>query len=130
MQVMTTLTMLASEPQRPYLDSTLDPNDPAKAFHEIATYIRICADHHKACTVDMHLQSTLRGLKVIDCTRRTLVTRPPGCHYVALSYVWGAEKQSCSLQDQLPQAIEDSLIVTLALGHRYLWVDRFVSARV
>lgn len=71
----------------------------------------------------------LPGFKVIDCTSRTIVPAPAECKYVALSYVWGlslpleAQERSTACY---PATIEDSLKVTMELGFRYLWVDRYV----
>ncbi|KAF2687069.1 HET-domain-containing protein, partial [Lentithecium fluviatile CBS 122367] len=69
-------------------------------------------------------------LRVIDCTTRELKIVPPGNPYVALSYFWGdlssnVEALQARLPTQVPKTIEDSMIVTLALGMRYLWIDRY-----
>lgn len=76
--------------------------------------------------VDDELQPALQNLKVIDCATRTLVYAPADCVYLALSYVWGTNQDCSSLDGNLPQSIEDSLRTVLLLGHRYLWVDRYV----
>ena len=59
--------------------------------------------------------------------------------YVALSYVWATAAVDCSLvqcadgtkklPQHLPQVIQDSIEVTRALGHQYLWVDKFCIAQ-
>ena len=73
-------------------------------------------------------------LTVIDCQSGELVKIPPGTEYVTLSYVWGsgcaafesdrAAGTTGSLRT-LPLTVEDSLLVCLNLGNRYLWVDRY-----
>lgn len=77
----------------------------------------------------------IRGLQVIDCERKTLVKAPPGCQYVALSYVWGESHgykhdSSDSPLERLPRTVSDSWLLTQKLGYRYLWVDRYVSIAV
>lgn len=71
-------------------------------------------------------------LLVIDCSTRTIVLIDETKEYVTLSYVWGAAPATSSGETevnaalaQLPPTVEDSLIVCLELGHRYLWVDRY-----
>ncbi|KAF2733797.1 heterokaryon incompatibility, partial [Polyplosphaeria fusca] len=56
--------------------------------------------------------------------------------YVTLSYVWGSANEDdqsggdpspdpLSLPSILPRTIEDTITVTLKLGYRYLWVDKY-----
>jgi hypothetical protein len=47
--------------------------------------------------------------------------------YVALSYVWGCGSAATSITEleALPNTIRDAITVTLKLGFRYLWVDRY-----
>lgn len=75
----------------------------------------------------------LPGLMVIDCLSRRVVTAPPGCDYVALSYVWGSitsrrgnENFQLDLHEQsLPQTVQDAMNVVRVLGMKFLWVDRY-----
>ena len=62
-------------------------------------------------------------LRVIDCQARAIVDAPPGCKYLALSYVWG-QCTSTSLDDA-PKVVNHSIDVTQALHFRYLWIDRY-----
>jgi hypothetical protein len=69
-------------------------------------------------------------LKVIDCRTREMHVVPPGAAYTTLSYLWGTDAPDTTwdgqkLPNQMPQTIEDSIAVTLALGIDYLWVDRY-----
>lgn len=66
------------------------------------------------------------GLKIIDCETGAVEpfldnARP----YVALSYVWGEYQDT---QEDCPQTVLDSMEAVLALGLRYLWVDRIVCS--
>lgn len=80
--------------------------------------------------------------RLIECTTRRIIrleetkaTDPP--LYVALSYVWGQQPPG-QPQPRQPQSnldedgcgkveavIEDAILVALALGYEYLWVDRY-----
>lgn len=107
----------------------------------LRNWLRQCEDlHGKAC----HAQEWLGNieqpnfLRVIDVERRCIVRAPPSCRYLALSYVWGSEKSAQTTKanirnfrnknglgkDILPETIADSVKLVIALGERYLWVDR------
>lgn len=83
-------------------------------------------------------------LRVIDIKERRITKMPPQGRYLALSYVWGDNRESMdsrlgkSLTFQnleellnaggldkvdLPNTIQDAMAFTLHLGERYLWVD-------
>jgi hypothetical protein len=73
-------------------------------------------------------QGALRPDRLIDCERREL------CHsdepYVCLSYVWGPtlpdqESVAGTLPHEMPRTISDAIDITLKVGLRYLWVDRY-----
>lgn len=74
----------------------------------------------------------LSSFTVYDCESRKVVCAPPDCEYVALSYVWGPHKNDTNVAtddspEAVPRTVEDSVRVTLRLGYRYLWADRYVS---
>jgi hypothetical protein len=71
----------------------------------------------KTC-VPMRGENVL-GFKLIDCRTREVVIAPDECSYVALSYVWG-QNQAGWQGDGFPPTIDDSIVVTLELGFRYL----------
>lgn len=98
------------------------------ALQDARQWLNECAVYHKQCTTHFKMQSTLVNLRLIDCTTRSIVLAPSDCRFVALSYVWGKDQTLYALGSHLPQTLEDSLMVTLALGFRYLWVDRYVCA--
>jgi hypothetical protein len=104
----------------------------------IKGWLNYCQDNHSnACGVrDGPLSSesitsplaTLTTFKVIDCETRQIV-HGSGAQYVALSYVWGAGEKgpefSRVLPPQLPETIEDAIVITRSLNMRFLWIDRF-----
>lgn len=89
---------------------------------------RSCDSLHESCCRRRSLRP-VSGLKVIEARSRTIVEAPAKCGYVALSYVWGKQPDvdlALHLQ-RPPQLIEDAISVTLAMGYKYLWIDRYVS---
>ncbi|KAH7416768.1 heterokaryon incompatibility protein-domain-containing protein [Cadophora sp. MPI-SDFR-AT-0126] len=90
-------------------------------------WINLCQTYHtKVCGVKSSELVPLQRL--IDCETRTII--PASNHpYVALSYVWGLGDEihrfSETLPLNLPNTIEDTISVTLKLGYRYLWIDRY-----
>jgi len=79
-----------------------------------------CKQHHQ-CTPDE--TSELQRFKVIDCETRAVQIAPERCQFVALSYRWGPG--GAELPAEQPATIEDAITVTLKLGFRYLWVDKY-----
>ncbi|KAM0812427.1 putative Heterokaryon incompatibility domain-containing protein [Seiridium cardinale] len=103
-------------------------------YDEIRRWLSICDKEHSQCQLEE--PAIFPGLLVIDCHELKIVPPTQGCKYVALSYVWGASytsaqesKHAISGTDlthaHLPRTIRDSVTVTLQLGLRYLWVDRY-----
>jgi hypothetical protein len=90
-------------------------------------WINLCRAYHtKVCEVET--SNSVPFQKLIDCETRTII--PASNHpYVALSYVWGLGSKiypfSETLPLNLPNTIEDTISVTLKLGFRYLWIDRY-----
>ncbi|EGN96376.1 hypothetical protein SERLA73DRAFT_39921, partial [Serpula lacrymans var. lacrymans S7.3] len=79
-----------------------------------------------------------KGVRMLDVTCMSIVHAPPGCRYVALSYLWGgmgAEYWTTQANlkqrgvsggldmSSLPGTITDSIQLVRQLGERYLWVD-------
>lgn len=90
-------------------------------------WLNLCQQDHENICGDVKL-GPVPFLKLIDCETRALV--PGSDHsYVALSYTWGSIDSGKdfmeSLPDGLPCTIEDAITVTLKLGFRYLWIDRY-----
>ncbi|KAG4436492.1 hypothetical protein IFR05_008033 [Cadophora sp. M221] len=92
----------------------------------IQEWLQICRELHpercKATSV------TVPNLHLIDCETK-LIVPASGHEYVTLSYLWGANEDDTPFTSQLPLelpgTIEDALVVTLKLGFRYLWIDRY-----
>ena len=63
-------------------------------------------------------------IKVLDCQTRQIQNAPDKCSYLTLSYVWG-DPTVPSSASEWPQTIEDAISVTMKLGYRYLWVDKY-----
>ncbi|KAF5546413.1 ankyrin repeat-containing protein [Fusarium napiforme] len=106
-------------------------------------WINLCREHHSG-------ECNPRGAAIvphfflIECSTRRIVEQKQSqtegpLRYVALSYVWGQSQggqeplQRQNQQESLDgkgagivePAIEDAICVTLELGYRYLWVDRY-----
>ncbi|KAH0422285.1 hypothetical protein CcaCcLH18_12905 [Colletotrichum camelliae] len=91
-------------------------------------WLQTCDEHHPQCLKNQN-HPTPR-IRLIDCAQRQIIRADKDSRYVALSYVWGsapaiATPSSSTELGDLPRTIEDAISVTLKLGHRYLWVDRY-----
>ncbi|KAK7183902.1 tol protein [Paraphaeosphaeria sporulosa] len=99
-------------------------SEPQVDFDLFRTWNERCQQHDDCIPDDT---SDLERLKVIDCETRTVQLAPEKCPFVALSYLWGPQEDFAP--QPLPAAqtrtIEDAITVTLRLGLRYLWVDRY-----
>jgi hypothetical protein len=57
---------------------------------QVKGWIKDCETHHSHDYVmASSIQETLCNFRVIDCESLLVVSAPPRCQYVALSYVWG-----------------------------------------
>ncbi|KAJ0122413.1 HET-domain-containing protein [Diaporthe amygdali] len=101
----------------------------------VCTQLQFCEKNHELCK-PVHSASTASkyrdlGLRAIDVDSMTVVPIMwENDRYVALSYVWGSthtneEDRDCELPSRLPQVVQDAVVVTKSLGHRFLWVDRY-----
>jgi hypothetical protein len=92
-------------------------------------WLKMCQANPKHAACREIQEQWKDSLEVIDCYGRTLCSITSTSGYVALSYVWGNKKEeesgSGALNGNLPATIEDAITVTLELGFRYLWVDRY-----
>lgn len=105
---------------------------PVVSLSRIGDHIRDCVTNHgHTCETWEEDQKPLH-LRVIDCNTRTVVDAPADCNFVALSYVWGGvcAVQEPDITQDVPLTIEHSMYVTVELGFKYLWIDRYVSAIV
>jgi hypothetical protein len=106
----------------------------------ISQWLRLCRSKHPDCS---------RG-QVTFLPKRVIDTRPPSggddCRlfvpesyeispYVALSHCWGGRSLFCTTKsnlqtyrkclpfDDFPKTFRDAVVLTRALGFRYLWID-------
>jgi hypothetical protein len=104
----------------------------------VQSWIQYCRDYHETLCSGIAFR-VLPNMSVIDCVSRQIITAPLGALYVTLSYVWGQPKLSEIEEDapyqqlasgrllptDLPMVVEDSMTITIKLGYRYLWVDKY-----
>ena len=96
------------------------------------SWIDYCKNHHRSDCKES-ATGTVPSMRLINC-----LSVPPRleharkqCTYCALSYVWGDNNEAdirCpfpTLPTKLPRVVEDAVNVTIKLGGRYLWVDRY-----
>jgi hypothetical protein len=105
-------------------------------FDILKGWYAFCRDYHtRLCNPSRPVQTPM--LRVIDCALREVIGADDDCSYAALSYVWGSPTSENNLDmisgrliGRLPNVIEDAISVSLKLGIRYLWIDRYcISAR-
>ncbi|KAK4446863.1 tol protein [Podospora aff. communis PSN243] len=104
----------------------------------IRQWLNFCDANHNALCHKTYVPPP-PGFRVIDCSARRLITwesiNTPA-HYLTLSYVWGGVESTNktpnnndtlppNLPPNLPQTIQDTITLTLQLGYRYLWIDRY-----
>ncbi|KAK3302124.1 heterokaryon incompatibility protein-domain-containing protein [Chaetomium strumarium] len=96
-------------------------------------WLHDCFQNHKP-SCSGAFADHLAGLKVIDCQTRKIVTVPHHRSYVALSYIWGQTASDAvtqprqpddPLSSNVPQVVEDAMIVAREIGIPYLWVDQY-----
>jgi hypothetical protein len=102
-------------------------------FDEIRSWLEFCDQHHLA-DCRMPKMDKIPFFWLIDCTTRLIIDAPEDAQYMALSYCWGpptcsARESPSALPAVAELVIEDALKVTVALGIRYLWVDRYCNSQ-
>ncbi|ORY05300.1 hypothetical protein BCR34DRAFT_590959 [Clohesyomyces aquaticus] len=123
------------DPRRPGRGYARQRHSDSIDYGLLKTWIDDCQSLHPECSRvgNVHNPKDLTTLRYIDCKTREIVPAPEGASYVALSYVWGRSRpynpESCgkygSLPEILPAVIHDAIEVTLRLGFRHLWVDKY-----
>lgn len=105
--------------------------DPDKIdYGVISGWLSFCKERH---TQLCHRRgdNRIENLRVIDCVTRKLVRLPSEeAEFVTLSYVSGVSTtfgngDNSELPVSVPKVTEDAIIVTVKLGFRFLWVDRY-----
>lgn len=102
----------------------------------IRTWKDHCLRSHSSSCCSSSGETRKPVVRLIDVDQRCIIDGSGTEKWVALSYVWGgANKMTLnsgnideyhirdSLAGKLPDTIDDALVVTQALGERYLWVD-------
>jgi hypothetical protein len=89
--------------------------------------IKLCQSEHAMCGSSACRELT--PTRLIECKTRVL-RAAPNCQYVCLNYVWGDEStenaaSNSQMLANIPQTVSDAILITLKLGMRYLWVDRY-----
>ncbi|KAL1599749.1 hypothetical protein SLS60_007553 [Paraconiothyrium brasiliense] len=95
------------------------------------SWLRHCKKSHGASCNEY--SEVIPGLEVIDCETLRIVPAEAGMQWVALSYVWGQHQSQDNLGDtepgvlpsDIPRTVRDTIEVTITLGYRYLWIDRY-----
>lgn len=139
-------TLLYEQPtievSTPHVQFTLRPNH-ASAIQStvqwgpIKSWLHDCSSNHEGCCESV--TDLPADMLIIDVQRRRVQSVDRDCRFVALSYVWGSVPAGLSLSSSTasrlltdggldphdtPATIEDAIHVCLAIGERYLWVDR------
>lgn len=116
-----------------HTDLSIDKN-----VEMIAKWLTECWHNHPNCNVPELAPLPTRVIDVgLDLSSPVKLYVSDGCkdYYAALSYCWGdkqeyitttqtikSRKENMFLED-LPQTLQDAIMVTRRLGIRYLWVD-------
>jgi hypothetical protein len=105
---------------------SLDSKSPD--YGQLTGWIGSCKSQHKR-TCGAWNSSSITPKRLIDCQQRQLCTNVMQ-PYVCLSYTWGvsaigSENSGTKLPVNLPQTVSDAMTVTLNIGMRYLWIDRY-----
>ncbi|KAK1749599.1 heterokaryon incompatibility protein-domain-containing protein [Echria macrotheca] len=118
-------------------------------WDEIRGWLSHCCKHHRGTCFGVNHDSwecidRPDNLFLIDVILECITEQPGSVDYLALSYVWGSDRDpliaitdnmdalaeprslatSSPLGKQLAPTIRDAMLVTARLGFRYLWVDR------
>lgn len=99
-------------------------------------WLDFCVDHNINHCNEYPSEPSLMSFKLIDCETFSIVSGSSINSYVASSYVWGksrAEQFNSNSSNAntsqgiraAPRVIQDAISLTLHLGLRFLWVDRF-----
>ncbi|KAF2267345.1 HET-domain-containing protein [Lojkania enalia] len=107
------------------MPSTVNPS--RLDYTAIHSWLQYCDQSHDHCKPSSHPTLPIR---VIDCEAEEVVQAPENCDYTTLSYVWRTSPDDSKVSDggsliNVPSTIRDALSLTIALGYRYIWIDRY-----
>lgn len=101
-------------------------------WEAIKSQLEHCSQQHSICRQREVASSRLTYVSLIDCTTENIVKGSLSDQFLALSYVWGSQKEPLELNSadhfslqNTPLIIRDAAKAVLKLGRRYLWVDRY-----
>jgi heterokaryon incompatibility protein (HET) len=113
--------------------------DQIVSINQIRSWIRLCeTEHSQTCVMPTSKEDVISDypIMLIDVGNRCLVRSTTASRYIALSYVWGkaeapeTKKENLAIRLkpggiplELPQTIEDAVILAGKLQEKYLWVD-------
>ncbi|TBU38305.1 heterokaryon incompatibility protein-domain-containing protein [Dichomitus squalens] len=113
-------------------------------------WVRACTQNHLDCsplvqgsaTATLHPRTRFIDVRLWRLVQLDEILLPVPLEYVALSYVWGSDAYQLRMvtanlaafkrrlpeststgAERLPKTIVDAMLVTRALGYRFLWVD-------
>ncbi|KAF2841925.1 HET-domain-containing protein [Patellaria atrata CBS 101060] len=134
----------ANSPNTLIYGKLLDPS--TVAIQSAQNWINNCDRNHSGHCGKLRIQPLAEPIPimtVIDLEHANLVEVSGSVRYVALSYVWGQLQESLASSKSnfeilrkpgglksediwlaLPNTIKDAMQMLLAMGERYLWVDR------
>ncbi|KAG0696281.1 heterokaryon incompatibility protein-domain-containing protein [Suillus ampliporus] len=112
-------------------------------LNRVKKWIKLCQENHgDACESLWRISGSGKKLpgfvRVVDVVSMAVIPAPPGCRYVALSYIWGGVgTEYWTTKDNiterrlpgglnganLPETITDSILFVRQLGERYIWID-------
>jgi hypothetical protein len=107
--------------------STPIEQSPTIDWEAVKQRLHVCVQDHE-CGNHVPDPAYLPGFRIIDCTTRKIIPMQLGSRFTALSYVWGPETltdMASSLPKPAYPLVEDAISCTLAIGIRYLWIDRY-----
>jgi hypothetical protein len=107
-------------------------------YSKLRTEIENCAELDKDSARMKPVSTAISHMAVLHCQKRKVIAYDGKSDYLALSYVWGDQSRSKIRSNffgklekaSLPQTIEDAITVTLELGKKYLWIDRYCVDQV
>lgn len=94
-------------------------------YHLIQSWLSDCEAMHIDHCMDQDPRPLASSIKVIDCRTGNTGRWDGRDKYLALSYVWGRPDQTGNNDGSYPKLISDAIIFTLAVGIKYLWVDKY-----
>ncbi|KAI9717917.1 MAG: hypothetical protein M1812_004444 [Candelaria pacifica] len=137
------LVLLADDAPSPLFFGRIMPRD-ATDFPLLRQWSSLCERCHglvcnEPLTPKLAEINGSRGLRLVDVEQLCVVSAPPGCRYLALSYLWGPNARShfrattenidilgvpySLAKAELSRTISDAIVLVTKLGERYLWVD-------